>query len=378
MHMGEHALRARRTCGPRRTRGLAAVLTTLGVMALPAAAAQASATWTGAGTTPEWANAANWAGTPPAANKSAGTLTFPTLSGCVAPKTCYTSHNGLAGVSATGLVFANTSSSYHILQTNSPRLTVGTGGVRDTPGGGAGDVIYDPLTLSGPQTWSVGSTVNGYNSLTVLGGIAGPTTTVSVSVPRGDLFIDSDMETGPASVSGAGGLHIGGAPGSGHPGSVNGTDGQPLTINGSVLTANPSSTSGPVSLSGGTLQLGTNAQNNGTTTLSVHGTATLSSSTTFKTFINNNGSIPGTDFSQLSATGNITVGGRLVIGHGPVGGKCIALSAGDVATLVTTSGTLSGKFLNAAEGATLTLGNACPGTKVKIHYASTSVTATVV
>ncbi|HWE10859.1 MAG TPA: Ig-like domain repeat protein [Solirubrobacteraceae bacterium] len=357
-------------------------MTTLATMALPAAAAQANAVWTGAGTTSEWSNATNWSGAPPAANRSAGTLTFPTLTGCAAPKTCYTSHNGLTGVSATGLVLGNTSNQYRILQTNSPALTVGTGGVSDTPGGGTGDVIYDPLALSEAQTWIVGSTINGYNSLTVLGGITSPSTApVSVSTPRGDLFLDSNMEVGPVTSNGPGTLHIGGAPGSGHPGSVNGTNGQPLTITGGTLIPNPSSTSGPLTMnSGTTLLLGTNTTNTGATTLDVNGAATLSSSTTTKTFIDDNGSTAGTSFSQLSASGSITLGGKLVLGQGKSNGSCVALNIGDVAALVTTTGTLSGTFSNAPEGTILTMAASCQSTlpKLQIHYTGNSVSATVV
>ena len=138
--------------------------------ALPAAAAaQTNDTWTGAGTTSAWSNAANWtAGVPPT---SAGILTFPTLTGCAAPKTCYTSKNGLTGVSATGLVFSNTAGQYKI-QGNS--LTVGASGITDNPGGSRGDLIQAPLVLGAPQTWAVGKgTGTSYNSLTLTAGVTG-------------------------------------------------------------------------------------------------------------------------------------------------------------------------------------------------------------
>ncbi|HWE10863.1 MAG TPA: hypothetical protein VG325_16050 [Solirubrobacteraceae bacterium] len=351
-----------------------AMLSSVGLMALPAAAAQADATWTGDGTTPEWSNATNWTGTPPASNTSARTLTFPTLGTC---GTCYTSHNGLTAVSATGLVFSNTSGQYRLLG-NSLRL--GNGGISDTPGGGTSTTINAPLVLSSPQTWSVGSTSR-YNLLTLLGGITGSSAdALSMAFPKvrdADLFVDSDMEVGPVVVNGLGGFHIGGPTWAG---SVNGTDGQPVTINGATLVANPSSTSGPLTLNRGTLLLGTNPQNNGTTTLHVSGGATLGSATTTETFINDNGSTPGTDFSQLGAGGNITVGGTLVVGQGPVNGSCVALNAGDVATLITTAGTLSGMYANAPQGQILTMTSSCQGTapQVQIRYTSNSVMATVV
>ena len=351
----------------------------LAVIMAPAAVAQADATWTGAATSSEWSNTANWTGaTPPThSNTAAGTLVFPTLGTC---GTCYTSHNGLTGISATGLVLSNNTRQYKI-QGN--RFTVGTGGINYTPGGGTGDVINAPLALSaGAQTWVVGSSTNGYNSLTLLGGITGPTSAVvTISTPRSDVFLDSDMEVGPVTSNGPGTLHIGGAPGTGHPGSVNGTDAQPLTIRGGGLIPNPGSKSGPLTMNTGTtLLMGTNSTNTGTTTLAVTGAASLSSSTTTKTFIDANGSTPGTSFSQLSASGNITLGGKLIVGQGLSSGSCVALNNGDVATLVSTTGTLSGTFSNAPQGAVLTMGSSCQSTlpKVQINYTSSSVTATVV
>ena len=356
-----------------------AVVVILGVMGLSAVGAQAAlgnAVWTGASTSSGWSNASNWTGTPPAANGSAGTLSFPTLGTC---STCYSSNDNLSNVSVTGLVLSNTSGAYQI---SGDSFEVGTGGITHAPGGGSGDSVKAPIDLSGgSQTWVVGSTVNGYNSFTVQGGITG-TSALTLSMPRGDLFIDSDMEVGPITSNGPGGLHIGGPPG-GTPGSVNATDGKSLTINGGSLVANPSSTSGPLSMNSGTLLLGTNPLNNGTTTLDVKGTATLSSSTTTQTFINGNGSTPGTDFSQLSATGNITLGGKLVLGQGGQGssnGPCVALNPGDVATLVTTTGTLSGTFANAPDGTILTMApcqQSAPA-EVEIQYTSSSATATVI
>jgi large repetitive protein len=348
------------------------LLTTFGALVLPVAAAQADATWTGASTSPNWSDSTNWSGTTP----PTGTLSFPTLGPC---GTCYTSNNDLTGISATSLVLGNASSQYRI---KGNTFTVGSGGINDTPGHGTGVVITARIALSDSQTWVVGTPVsNGYNSLTLLGGVTGGNAdAVTLSMPNGDLFVDSDMEAGPVTSQGPGGLHIGGAPGLNEPGSINGSNGQPVTVNGGLLIPNPGSKSGPLSITGGTLLLGTNTTNTGTTTLDVNGAAMLGSSTTMSTFIDDNGSTPGTDFSQLSASGNIALGGKLVLGQGQSNGQCVTLGAGDVATLVTTTGTLSGTFSNAPEGTTLTMSGSCQSTppKLQIHYTSGSVTATVV
>jgi hypothetical protein len=354
------------------------LLTAVGVLALPVAAARADASWTGASSSSNWSDSANWAdATPPTG--STGTLTFPSLGSC---GTCYTSNNNLGGVSATSLVLSNASSQYQI---KGNTFTVGSGGINDTPGHGTGDVITARIALSDSQTWVVGTTVNnGYNSLTLLGGVTGPTSAaVTMSTPDGDLFVDSDMEAGPVTSQGPGGLHIGGAPGLNEPGSINGSNGQPVTVNGGNLIPNPSSTTGPLTINGKTLLLlGTNKANTDATTLQVNGDAMLGSSITTRTYIDNNGSTAGTDFSQLRANGNIILGGTLDLRQARLNnntGTCVALTPGDVATLVTTTGTLSGTFANAPDGATLTMTSSCQTTapQVQINYTANSVTATV-
>jgi hypothetical protein len=354
------------------------VLTTLCVLVAPVAAAQADATWTGASTSSAWSDSTNWSDAPPTG--ATGTLLFPALGSC---GTCYTSRNDLTGISASSLVFGNASSQYQI---TGNRFTVGSGGINDSPGHSTGDVIKAPIALSGSQTWVVGHVgSNGYNSLTLQAGVTGGGDAVTVATPQGDLFVDTDMEVGPVTSNGPGGLHIGGAPGTNQPGSVNGTNGQPVTITGGALVANPSSKTGPLSMTGAALLLlGTNKDNNGPTTLHVNGGATLDSTITTQTYIDNNGSTPGTDFSQLSAGGDITLDGNLVLGQGKLNndtGQCVALTAGDVATLVKASGSLSGTFANAPDGATLTMtsGISCQRTppKLQIHYTANSVTATV-
>jgi hypothetical protein len=352
------------------------VLATVGALLLPVAAAQADAAWTGASSSSAWSDPTNWSDAI-IPTGSTGTLSFPPLGTC---GTCYFSRNDLSGVGATSLVLGNTSGQYQITGNT---FTVGSGGINDSPGGGAGDVIKAPIALSGSQGWAVGA-VSDYNSLTLLGGITGSSSAVTMSIHDGDLFVDSDMEAGPVSKNGPGGLHIGGPPGSGQAGSVNGTDGQPVAVTQGTLVANPGSRTGPLTVTGGSLLLlGTNPNNNGTTTLNVNGDATLAPSTTTSTFINNNGSTPGTDFSQLSVGGDITVGGTLAVGQGPRdntgSGPCVTLQPGDVATLVKASGTLSGTFANAPNGSTLTWASSCEAAPpaLQINYTANSVTATV-
>lgn len=356
-----------------------AVLTTLSllILALPAAA-QADDAWSGASTTSQsWSDTGNWMGGVAPSNP-AGTLTFPDLGSCAAPAACYTSHNDLTGISATGLVFSNTTGSgYHILGNG---LTVGPGGLTDTSG--KSTTLNTPLTLSAPQTWTIGST-GSYNSVSLASpATVGGSVAVSVVFPalgRGNLFADSDMEVGPVTVTGIGGLDIGGpaSPGPRTPGSVNGTNGNPVAISsGATLVANPGATVGPLSFSSASLLLGTQPGNTSTTTLGVNGPVSLDSASSTTTFINDNGATPGTDYSQLTASGDVSLGGVLHLDQG----TCVALSRGDVATLVSTTGTLTGTYSNAPNGATLTMSSSCQATapQVQIAYTATSVTATVV
>jgi len=362
-------------------------------MALPAAAAQAAndATWNGASTSPEWMDATNWTvtppNTPPTTNNAAeGTLTFPTLGAC---GTCYTSHNGLTGVSATGLSFTNTRGGYRILGNG---LSVGSGGITDNPGG-TSTQINTPLNLAANQNWTIGAGFGAaYDSLSIIGDVmasplgSSPTVTVPFvpgpgGASSGDLYATSDMEVGQVTVTGSGGLHIGGMAGGG---SVNGTNGNPVALNnGAKLIINPSSKVGDLTIgTNSKLLLGTGPNNVGAVTLAAKGGVALGSSLSTQTYISNNGSTPGSDFSQVSATGNVTLGGQLILAQGRAGLGCATLSRGDVATLFTTTGTLSGTFANAPDGAVIPMAavtGSCPSPpQVQINYTGNSVTATVV
>jgi hypothetical protein len=379
--------------GNRRIRGVSlAAITIVGVMALPAAAAQADALWAGASASPEWSSPTNWdpsSTTPPTTNgTAAGTITFPdlgTTSACTT--TCYTSHNGLTGITATGLVFGNTTAgtSYHILGNG---LTLGTGGILNDSGGGTGNVINTPLALNGNQTWTIGAPFGAgttYNSLSLANTAAVTgTSTLGVTFPTGpgnafggDLFVGSDVEVGAITVSGSGGLHIGSG---GAVGSVNGTNGNAVGLtNKATLIANPGASVGALTSTGGKLLLGTGGGNAGTTTLSVKGAVALDSASTFSSLVNDNGSTAGTDFSQLTATGDISLNGALSLAQGQVGGSCATLNRGDVATLITTTGTVSGTFTGVPDGTVVNVSGTsqCAGAQFRINYTAHSVTATV-
>ena len=100
----------------------------------------------------------------------------------------------------------------------------------------------------------------------------------------------------------AGGLSLAAPPGSKSPASLNGADGRPVDVKGASLSAfGPGSTIGPLTMSGGHLQVGQSAPPNGT--LTVAGPLTLGSGASLELFVDGSGKAPGTDFSQLSVAG---------------------------------------------------------------------------
>ena len=368
-------------------RGLLATAASAVALLIVAPAALADFTWAGASTSPNWSVATNWVGGVSPTTGPEGNLTFPDLSSnpaCTATPptaTCYTSTNNVTGIAANSLAFTNTTAGtgYRLL---GQQLTVGAGGIQANSGNSTSTTINSPLTLGAAQTWTIGMGPGaGYNSLTLAagGGVTGSPSALGVAFPalsRGDLFVDSDVEVGPVTASGVGGLHLGTA------GSVNAADGQPVTINGgsapangaTLVAANPGAKTGPLTVNGN-LQIGSSTSNG---TLGVTGAASLPAGSATTMYVNNDGAAPGADYSQLSAA-SASLGGTLHVAQNPAPG-CVALTPGDTATLVTTSGALTGTFSNAPNGAVISMSSSCqsPAPRVQIEYGANSVTATVV
>ena len=152
-----------------------------------------------------------------------------------------------------------------------------------------------------------------------------------------------------------------------------------------LFAATAGSKVGPLSSTEGGPQVGEGSSPDGT--LAVDGGVTLASTSYLRFFIDHAGTTPGTDYSQLTATGTVNLAGaQLSLGEGEefVEGKskCAVLKPGDVDTLLTTSGSLSGTFAGVPDGTTIPL-SFCPGggggtlPTVKINYTEHTVTATV-
>jgi hypothetical protein len=370
--------------------------TALATLALTPAARAADHTWSGAGASPNWSDAANWsAGGAPSAGEAIGTLSFPPLN-CGSGGTCANSTNDVAGLTVGTLAITKGSASV----ITGEGITL-TGGVSVSPGAAPSSTAVTPflglpITLGGPQTWTVAGVAlqAGVAGLALGAPVTGPAEPVTIHVSDSAvLSLSGDNEVGPVSISGA---VTGGVTGPFFGGDVlvasptgtaalNAGDGNAITVSDAGLDVDGAL--GPLTLTAGRLNVGTTiVPAGGVTTPSL----TLDSPSYLEFDVPTGGSTAGQDYAQLRATGSVALGGahlQLVAGSGAPGGTCPAPAVGTVYTLVSTTGRLTGSF-DATEGVSPVGGvePACPPTgppfAVRIDYHETgspqTVTATVV
>jgi hypothetical protein len=187
-----------------------------------------------------------------------------------------------------------------------------------------------------------------------------------------------DAEVGPITATGHGTVEIDSG------GTLNGNDKNEVGLNGGVhLLANPSSTVGPLSVTGSEIQVGNGSLPSGA--LAVEGGVTLDPTSELLLFLLQSGTAAGTDYSQLSSSGAVNLGNAtLALGaSGGSFGPCPSLNPGDVDTLVETtgSGSITGTFNEIPDGTTVPIKcfseSETPPT-VRINYSTHTVTATVV
>lgn len=378
-------------------RWMVAVGTCASLVAIaPAAAHATDYTWTGATASSIWSDANNWQdGAAPSG--TAGTLTFPVLTspGCESQPptdTCYATIDDVGPLSIDQLAIDDTDA-YTLHQQNNSSLSIGAGGVQATasPGGTGSPIIYAPLDLTAPQTWSFTGNVGSGDSegaLSIPHGI-NPTDD-SASVQPLTLTTDLDpsegatggpvlkldnSELGTVTVSDGVTLSLTGT-------QLNDSSGAPIDLqDGGTLQVNGRRTAtSSIDSTGGDLIVGDGASPDGT--LIVGGDVALDSGSTTTLDIDQTGSKAGTDFSQLVASGSIQLDGNLVLRQGTVGNPpaCSALATGSKFTLISDSnGAISGTFANVSDGSTVMM----PGcstttpTPVQINYTPTAVVATV-
>lgn len=377
----------------RRPAGLLAATLVVGASWLapvPASAALTNFTWSGAGVDSSigWTNGGNWTGgVAPIPDESIGTLTIPQLTSCGGPTSCLLSNNDISGLSASAVSVVDTAG----YEVSGETLALGSGGITAFPGSPvsvqAADVSWEiPLTLTADQDWSItGAGTGDYQGNLALDEPVTGSSTLGVQLADQAYLSDHEgMEVGAFTATGADSADTGlnaEMNGTIWPTSLNSATAEPVSVTDVVLADEPNRTLqphvdeiGPLTATGANLTIGDG--NVPDAILSVNGGVTLGSGNVTVLLIDQGGSTAGTDYSQLRASGNITLGGDLLVDKGE---GCAALGTGATATLITTSGTLSGTFANAPNGSVLSIPS-CPGQSLaaRILYTSNSVTATVV
>jgi hypothetical protein len=257
-------------------------------------------------------------------------------------------------------------------------ITLGAGGLTATNTGPSFFAIWDvPLSLSASQTWSPqGQTTQ----LDIDQPIVGRSANLAINFGAGaQLVLESDDEVGPVTASGAGALRLDpNTYDSSQTAALNATDGNLITLSGGAdLQADVSASVGPLSVPNGSVGIGDTS----TGVLSVSGSASLPAGSGFNPVISSSAA------STLKATGTVSLGGRLGFAFGSqtpvlywIFSSCpAALPVGAHYTLIQSS-QITGQFSNIPEGGSIQVecqtNNAVLG-RIKVHYTSTTVTATV-
>lgn len=347
----------------------------LGVGASTAGAA--TFTWSGAAAqgSPQFSNQGNWT-EEVAPSGSVTSLVFPTLTAS-ACGTCESATDDVHGLSTNGITIASNADYFLDADANNDALTIGAGGLTDTPaaGTGAGSEDFFPFTLSAAQTW----TIDG--DLALNGAVSGATDAldVSLSTATSDLRLNSGAATdvGPLTITG-----VSSVPGSGGTLQINGSDlngvtGKLVTVNNAGLTATTGTSVGPLTLTGGDLTIGQSNDASSNTVLTSVGTVKFDSASTLEPYLS-----PGFNAS-LSTGSTVNLGGAALDLLGASGdGSCPPLQYGIVETLITATGGITGTFAHVANGGVVdvTGQSSCDGTvtaQAIIHYTATTVTATI-
>jgi RHS repeat-associated protein len=241
-----------------------------------------------------------------------------------------------------------------------------------------------PITLGASQTWSLYQQQVGLE-----GGLTGPSASLAVNLGgRGSLAIDSQVEVGPVTIEGSDGNLTGrGAYSNGSlqigTGALNATDGSSVKLIDAELEVTPNEqieksikpatfgtgqvtapAVGSLTSSGGLLYL--------EQPLAVAGGVTLDSASDLELIVSRAGSN-----GELSASGSVDLGNAAL---SLTDYECGELTPGEVRTLVTTTGNLTGTFSHIPNGGTTeTLARDCGRSSlVRITYTAHSVVATVI
>lgn len=417
--------------GKRRS-GLASIVALiLGTSALafpPAASAAANASWSGADTSStRWSQADNWAAdaVPSAA---IGTLTFGDLgASCDAgsgSSACYLGLDDLGPVTLNQLSI-NNSFSYELAPADLAGDTITINADSSCGlsfcgldawsyvGQAAGQAPPDisiPIVLGNGQTWAIDGGENPDYSDGGLGlevdQVSGSSSPLSLYFSDGGILYATTLNTGRITATAGNGSGSGVVvlepltnPGNAPVYAEVSSAGLGLDNGMTLLVASPDTTSGPISVqSGGSTNTTAILIGQGSvpeSTIAVTGSVNLDPETATAFEIDDNGSVAGADFSQLTATGEINFDGSALFvqqGQNAAGG-CANLASGDTVVLASAAGGLSGTIdytdVNGNDGtlepgqtsAPIPIGS-CPvgntAAAATLTYGPNEITATVV
>jgi hypothetical protein len=333
---------------------------------------------------PEWSLGANWAGAPPSLLEPF-TLEFPrlvspTCASASPSETCYVSKNDVGNVAVEALR-VDDGDEYEL---EGDGITLGSGGLAASPATGssgpAGDYVGFPIELGASQTWSVAERSGGgfgENGVFVEGAITGPGRELTLDVGNGaGLYLHNDTEVGSLTLAGA------------DPTQASALNGFVALLGAEVNSSN----GGAVNLShilvvdkGSVGALTTHEAELGVGAGGIQAqSATLDAGSTVEFEITGSGTVADSDYGQLSSGGPISLGGvKIGVLVAPTSGaQCPTPQPGQTYTLVSTTGTLSGSFGNAPEGAEIPVhfSEECasqPSVHLRIAYHESGSTQTV-
>ncbi len=358
-----------------------------------AVAAPTAFTWSGGGGDNVWSDAANWAGSAPQPKASVD-LTFPVLScGSGCDSQTQNDVNGLKVPDLSVALGPETGSGDYNTSGNGIKigaLNVTTSGVTSSEGG-QGGFFGTPMTLSGPETWSVDIENNSNFNLGSVEGASTDSLTVDlpISTPGnfGGFINLPSINTGPLTFKGSGGFtDVTG-------GDFNGTTKQPVKlVDAGMFVTGPTGTTkkttttdfGPLTVKGSNIQFG-NGSSGPFGFYSVEGDASFDSATNlaFNSLEPGSGAKPiaGVNYPAIGASGSVKLGSANL----SLFGGCNQ-AVGTKYTIVTGSA-IKGTFNGIANGAIVQAGAdgsptcqvaGAAGPSLQIAYSATTVTATVV
>lgn len=376
--------------------------------------ATASYTWKGEApyfgmpATFQWSKAENWVGgAAPPESLDVGTLTYPHLTGecnnVSVSKACYRSANDLNGLEV-DKISLDVTHQYELLG-NPIQLGAGgfEAGASTTPAPYANSVEM-PIELTANQHWFFHGHLSGMiregDEVRFGGQISGEDRALEVTTDNfGYMALDNghpDDELGPVTFKGAdtsqygneasynGGLGLGfpSSPGDAWP-KLNATDGNPVKFEHSVVIG--SGELGPLSVVASKVDVGDSAPEPTEPLGGIKVNGALSLDVTSETAFNirEGGVVPDVDYTQISATGKVSLNESLFFlgGFESDGGECPKLPEGRQYKLIETTGQLEGTFRDMPNGTVVEVWCFHPPSEVpprlKITYTEHAVIATV-